>query len=126
MSEETIPARSNPGESMSVADEPSVLGGQTTSLACYLRNGTDEKWQWGLNNDNSWYKLNGSWHTTPYTKLTKFLTDTSENEIIGAAKNAIRYYEMAGYEVVAVVAADKKAGYNYPIVVGDKELFPKY
>ncbi len=125
MSEETNPSRSNPGESVSVAADASAMGGETTTLACYLQKGDEVKWQWGLNNDNSWYKLNGSWHKTPYTKLQKFLTDTSESEIIGAAKNAINYYGMDGYNVLAIFAADKSAGYNYPIVVGDRELFPK-
>ena len=83
-------------------------------------------WQWRLNNDNSYYALNGYWITTPNTRLTKFVTDTDEDELLAAAKNAITYYNLAGYTVLALFAADKSAGYNYPIIVGDSELYPTY
>lgn len=126
MPDDSSTARTNPGEPVLVEDGAAVQGSETTSLACYLQKGNDVTWQWGLNNDNSWYKLNGSWYTTPYTKLQKFVTNTSESEIIAAAHNAIRYYERRGYEVLAVFAADKSAGYSYPIVAGGRELYPKY
>jgi hypothetical protein len=104
-----------------------ITGGTTTtSLACYVRNGSSVTWQWGLNNDNSYYALNGYWITTPNTRLTKFVTDTDEDELVAAANNAIKYYNLAGYTVLALFAADKSAGYNYPIIVGDSELYPTY
>lgn len=101
-------------------------GTTTTSLACYVQNGSKVTWQWGLNDDNSYYALSGYWITTPHTRLTKFVTDTSEDEMVAAANNAIKYYNLAGYTLLAIFAADKSAGYNYPIIVGEDELYPTY
>lgn len=98
----------------------------TTSLACYFRktNG-DVEWQWGLNDDNSYYKLNGSWFTTPYTKLQKFVTSTSLGDIKRAAGAAQTYYKLTDAVLIGIFAADKSAGYNYPIVVAGDELYPE-
>jgi hypothetical protein len=82
-------------------------------------------WQWGLNADNSYYKLNGYWITTSHTSLQKFVTDTDEAEMLAAANRAIAYYNRAGYSVIGLFAADSSAGYNYPIIVGESELYPK-
>jgi hypothetical protein len=102
-----------------------VSGGTTTtSLACYLQTGSGVTWQWGLNADNSYYALHGYWATTPYTKLTKFVTDTSPDELLAAANRAIEYYKLAGSSVLGIFAADSSAGYNYPIIVGDSLLYP--
>lgn len=99
----------------------------TTSLACYFTNGAKTTWYWGLNNDNSFYKLNGSWYKTPYTKLEKFLVDGgSLEEIDRAAGNAQRYYQLGSWKLLAIFAANTSSGSNYPIVVGDTELYPKF
>ncbi len=98
----------------------------TTSLACYLQKGTDVTWQWGLKADNNYYVLKGSWITTPFTGLTKFVTTTPESELVGAADRAIAYYERTGYRLLALFAADGAGGYNYPVLVGSKELYPKF
>lgn len=104
-----------------------ITGGTTTtSVACYVSNGESVTWQWGLNADNSYYTLNGYWIKTPQTGLTKFVTDTSQDEMIRAANRAIDYYKLAGYSVLAMFAADKSAGFNYPIIVGDAELYPTW
>jgi hypothetical protein len=85
----------------------------------------DVTWYWGLNNDNSYYQLNGFWITTQYTKLQKFVTDTSPEEMLAAAQNALKYNNKTDYSVIGVFAADKNAGYNYPIVVGDSTWHPR-
>ena len=104
-----------------------ITGGTTTtSVACYVINGSSITWQWGLNDDNSYYALNGYWITTPHTGLTKFVTDTSVDELLTAANQAIFYNKLTGYTVFAMFAADKSAGYNYPIIVGSSELYPTY
>ncbi|MGJ7440369.1 hypothetical protein [Aquipuribacter sp. MA13-6] len=110
---------------------PSALTGgnageTTTSLACYVEKGSDVTWQWGLNADNSWYKLRGRWITTPFTGLTKFLTSTSEGELTAAANQAIQYYKLSGYTLRGMFAADGAGGYNYPILIGTTELYPKF
>ncbi|WP_141841926.1 hypothetical protein [Humibacillus xanthopallidus] len=99
-------------------------GTTTTSVACYLQKGSDVTWQWGLNADNSYYKLNGYWITTPHTRLQKFVTDTDEAEMMAAANRAIAYYNRTGYSVIGLFAADSSGGYNYPILVGESELYP--
>ncbi len=101
-------------------------GTTTTSLACYVRNGSNVTWQWGFNGDNSYFELTGYWIKTAHTGLTKFVTDTDEAELLAAAEKAIEYYKLTGYTVLALFAADKTAGYNYPIIVGDAELYPSY
>ncbi len=99
-------------------------GTTTTSLACYLRKDSSVTWQWGLKDDDSWYELSGYWITTPHTKLTKFVTNTDQAELQAAAQKAIDHHRMAGYSVLAMFAADRSLGFNYPIVLGDAELFP--
>lgn len=102
-----------------------ITGGTTTtSIACYFSNGQNATWQWGLNADNSYYSLRGYWIKTPHTALTKFVTDTSQDEMARAAQQAIDYYKLGGYHLVAILAADKTAGFNYPIIVGEAELYP--
>ena len=95
-------------------------------MGCYVQKGSDVTWQWGLNSDNSYYVLRGTWVTTPYTGLTKFVTSASQQEMAAAANNAIAYYKLAGYTLQSMFAADGSAGYNYPIVTGGTELYPKY
>lgn len=98
----------------------------TTSLACYFRKANgDVEWQWALNNDNSYYKLNGSWFTTPYTKIQKYMTSTSLADIQSAATAAQTYYNLTGAMLIGIFAADSSAGHNYPIVASGNELYPE-
>ena len=79
-----VPTRGVAGEVLAMAvPGAAVPTGTTTSLACYVQKGSDVTWQWGLNNDNSYYVLNGKWIATPYTGLTKFVTNTSQAELVG-------------------------------------------
>ena len=127
MTYNAIPVRSAAGEALSaVAVGAALPSGTTTSVACYLQKGSDVTWHWGLNNDNSWFVLNGRWITTPYTGLTKFVTDTSRGDLLAAAANAIRYYNMSGYTLESLFAADGIGGYNYPIIANGVELYPKF
>lgn len=122
-----VPTRGSVGEVLGMAvPAAAVPAGTTTSLACYVQKGSDVTWHWGLNNDNSYYVLNGNWITTPYTGLTKFVTSASQADLLAAANNAIAYYKLAGYTLQSMFAADSGAGYNYPIVAGGTELYPKY
>jgi hypothetical protein len=125
-----IPVRGDAGQVLAAAAPGAPLDaaptGTTTSVACYLRNGTDVTWQWGLNDDNSWYVLNGQWITTPYSGLTKFVTSAGQGDLVAAANNAIRYYQRTGYTVEAVLAADSSSGYSYPIVSNGLQLFPRF
>jgi hypothetical protein len=99
----------------------------TTSLACYFQKGDSITWYWGLTSDSQWYTLPGSWQTTPYTKLQKFFSTASQSDITQACGNSSTYYGLVGYSLLAAFAADRKAGSNYPIIVGGStELWPQY
>lgn len=102
----------------------------TSSLACYFK-GADGtvKWQWGLapNSNNSWFELTGAWKKTEQTKLKKFFAVASKSDLDAACSTSQAYYKLTGYTLFAYFAADKGAGYNYPIIVnGDLELYPQY
>jgi len=128
--------RTGPGEAAAARDaetappptaEEAVATATTTSLACYFSKGDTTTWYWGLNDDNSYYKLNGEWRKTPYTSLRKFFSSTSSSEISARAAKAKDYNNLAGYELVAIFAADSGSGYNYPIVVNNtQELYPSF
>lgn len=97
----------------------------STSLACYFKRADGNvTWQWGLAPGNQWYQLTGSWLTTPYTKLQKLFTDTSTGPLNDACARSKTYYKLKDYTLIAYFAADKSAGYNYPIVSCGVELFP--
>ena len=99
----------------------------TTSLACYFRKGDSTTWYWGLTSDSQWYQLPGAWQTTPYTKLEKFFSTANQNDITQACGYSSTYYGLVGYSLLAAFAAQKNAGYNYPIIVGgNTELWPQY
>jgi hypothetical protein len=107
--------------------EEAVATATTTSLACYFSKGSSTTWYWGLSDDNSYYKLNGEWKTTPSTRLRKFFTNTTGSEIAARADKAKNYINLSGCELVAVFAADSGSGYNYPIVVNNtEELYPNF
>ncbi len=104
-----------------------VSGGTTTtSVACYFQKDGKVTWQWGLKSDDSSYALKGYWITTPHTGLTKFVTTTGEADLAAAADRAKAYHQLSGWTLLAVFAADRSAGFNYPIIVGDAELYPTY
>jgi hypothetical protein len=127
MTQGPIAVRSAAGEALSAPVSAVLAAAQTTtSLACYFQHGSSAPWQWGLNADNSYYKLNGFWLTTPYTKLMKFVTDTNAGELVAAANQAMAYYGLGGSSILAICAADSAAGYSYPIVSRGSELYPKY
>lgn len=121
-------SRAEPGEAGTAPESVGVqVAADTTSVACYFVNASGATaWYWGLNNDNSYFKLNGSWTKTPYTRLTKFVTGTGAGEITAAAEKARSYYNLNGYTLMAAFAADSGSGYNYPLVAGGTELFPLY
>jgi hypothetical protein len=134
MSKDQNPTRTEPGEVMTTPEaetrppssiESAVATPTTTSLACYFRKSGSETWYWGLDNSDQYYKLNGEWRPTPYTKIQKFFTQTTKSEIVARAERAKTYYNLEGYELVGIFAADSAVGSNYPIVVNDgEELYP--
>lgn len=105
---------------------PTAAAG-SASLACYFQKGNDITWHWGLNSDKSWYSMPGEWKKTTYTKLEKFFATVGQNDITNACSNSQTYYGLVGYSLMAAFAAQKSAGYNYPIIVnGNTELYPQY
>lgn len=93
-----------------------------THTACYFQKGNDlstRTWYWGLKGNNAWYTMNGEWVRTPQTKLMTFEAQTTRNDILSSCANSRRYYDLGGYQVVGVYAADKSTGSNYPIYINN-------
>ena len=90
-----------------------------TSVVCYMRNGDDRTWQWGLNADNSWYRLYGRWERTGDTGIQRFLTDASKGDIYAACLNSRNYYNRGNYSFDGTYAADNSLQSNYPIFARD-------
>ena len=105
---------------------PAATAGNT-SLACYFQKDGSNTWYWGLTSNSAWYEMPGDWQTTPLTKLQKFFSTASESQIRAACANTQTYYGLVGYTLQAAFAAQKSAGYNYPIIInGNTELWPQY
>ncbi|UXI67526.1 hypothetical protein [Tahibacter amnicola] len=114
----------SPADTAAKVSPPAASG--TTSLACYFQKGTDIKYEWGLTSNSEWYQLPGQYQTTTYTKLQKFFSTASTNDITTACNNAQVYYKLVGYTMFAAFAASSGAGSNYPIVINNTELYPQY
>ena len=91
-----------------------ALANTTTSVACYFTNGSDRTWKWGLNPSSGWYQLNGRWDTKD--GITVFRTNTSRNEIRESCKKSRQYYNLNGYSIDRIYAADSSVGKNYQIL----------
>lgn len=94
------------------------------NITCYFKNGA-RPWEWGLTPNNQYYTFSGDWKTTQYTKLQKFFTSVDQGQLTTACSQADAYYQNGG-SLVAYFSASKSGGYNYPIVLGDTELYPGY
>ena len=95
-----------------------------TYTACYFEKGDDKTWQWGLNGNNGWYELGGRWVKTNETRIERFETSTNRNDIVGSCINSQKYYAKSDYRISGIYAADKSAGYNYPIYANGQEVTP--
>ncbi len=85
----------------------------TTSLACYLRKGSSTTRHWRLNDDNSYFKLNGEWKTTPNTKLA----NSSPTHSLGDYRESDKGLELNnldGYDLVAIFALTAAAARVIP------------
>lgn len=127
----SIPAMADPGPKDS--KNPPAFHSSTTSIAsgsessntaCYFNDNGNISWHWGLAPNNSWYSFPGSWITTPYTKIQKFKTSTSYNEIYQSCEQSQKYYKFNG-NLFAIFAATSGTGNNYPILLGGAELYPE-
>ena len=92
----------------------------TTSLVCYV--GTpgkkDSTWHWGLNDDNSWYALEGSW----IDGNTMFQLDgnITMDDLRKAARNSVKYYGPPEATLKALYASDSSLGQNHKILLHDR------
>ncbi|NCJ06249.1 hypothetical protein GS597_06905 [Synechococcales cyanobacterium C] len=89
-----------------------------TYTACYFQKGNDLSsitWRWGLQQNNSWYQMNGRWIMTPRTGVMTFESQMSQQNIMDSCANSQRYYQLTGYRIVGAYAADDKASKNYQI-----------
>jgi hypothetical protein len=95
---------------------------ETTSVVCdFQKPMGGSTWQWGLNQDNSWYKLGGSWKARG---SDRFETPISRNEIIASCTRSQHYYGHSGKKLVGVFAANSSVGRNYVIYANGEEVRP--
>ena len=97
----------------------------TSNVACYFNDRATITWQWGLNENNSWYEVSGDWKKTEYTKVTKFFSKTTPAAAKTACANAKKYYKEKG-RLLAIFAATSTVGHNYPLVLNGTEVYPDY
>lgn len=108
--------------------EKAEAGSGSSYAACYFKLADGNvKYYWGLSADNSWYSFSGDWIKTPHTKLEKFAaaSDVTDENLKAACQRSKEYYKVNG-DMLAIFAAAKSGGYNYPILLGDRELYPRY
>jgi hypothetical protein len=98
----------------------SAKADDTTSVVCYFQR-FDTTWQWGLNPDKSWYKLNGRW---VYDGVHRFETSTNRDEIINSCRKAQEYYGHGDKRLINIYAANSSLGRNYVIYSNGGELKP--
>lgn len=97
----------------------------SSSTACYFNDNGSITWKWGLTSTNAWYYFSGDWVTTDHTKIEKFSTTVSYDEIYQSCMSSQAYYSVPG-NLFAIFAATSGIGKNYPILLGGGELFPQY
>ena len=126
----SAPLLAEPGPENSespLASLQSAVSGTPTlsSITCYFNNKGEITWRWGLKSNYAYYYITGDWMKTKYTKLEKFNTSASFDDIHLACMNAKVYYKESG-ELFAIFTAKNRIGYNYTILPGGNELFPEY
>lgn len=82
---------------------------------CYFKNGDKRVWKWGLNSDDSWFIMSGSWKKNGDTNTWKFFTSTPKSHVESSCNNAKKYYNVAG-KIDGIYAAMSSRGRNYDIV----------
>lgn len=97
----------------------------SSNVACYFGTPASSKWKWGLQADNSYYAMGGTWTKTQFTKTMKFFTTTSQSDIEQACSNSAKYYKITD-PLFAAFAATSGTGANYPTVSNSVELWPQY
>jgi hypothetical protein len=102
-----------------------AVGADTSNTACYFKDGTNITWKWGLTSTNAWYSFSGNWIKTEYTKVEKFKTTVSYNDVYSSCSNSQSYYKVKG-NLFAIFAATSNVGSNYTILLGGGDLFPDY
>ncbi|NEP87070.1 MAG: hypothetical protein F6K18_09625 [Okeania sp. SIO2C2] len=111
--------------------QPTFADSSDSYIACYFYNASndDTTWEWALTKSNDYYKINGSWRTTEYTKLEKFFPSNSVNvsygDICAACDNAKAHKQLGdSYNFLAFFAATSGLGSNYPVVLNGTDFFP--
>lgn len=91
----------------------------STYATCYFRNGTSETWHWGLQPNNDWYEMAGTWETRRHLGTSYFNPSTAtEAAILQSCRKSKDYYEEPG-ALIGVYAANSAAGNNYAIRIDD-------
>lgn len=101
------------------------LAAGSSYIACYFGDASTYQWKWALAPDNGWYSVAGDYNKSQFTKIERFVTSTSQNDIVNACAQSKAYYKVTG-NLFAAFAATQGAGYNYPILSNGAILYPQY
>ena len=91
----------------------------STSLVCYIGTpgSSDRTWHWGLNADDSWFALTGTWIDGDTTfQLDGNLTI---GDLRKASANCIKYYGPKTAKLIHLYASDSSLGQNHKILLND-------
>ena len=87
----------------------------STYATCYFRNGVSETWHWGLQPNDDWYEMAGTWETRRHLGTSYFSPSTAtEAEILQSCRASQAYYEVSG-DLIGVYSANSATGSNYEI-----------
>lgn len=93
-----------------------------TSVVCYFQKDFESPtWQWGLEGNNSWYKLGGRWVAEG---VTRFETSRSREEIVQSCRNSQGYYGHGDKRLIGIYAANSSLGRNYAVYSNGQEVRP--
>jgi hypothetical protein len=101
------------------------LAAGSSYIACYFGDASNSQWHWALAPNNGWYSVAGDYNKSQFTKIERFVTSTSQNDIVDACARSKAYYKITG-NLFAAFAATRAAGYNYPILSNGTILYPQY
>ena len=101
------------------------LAAGSSYISCYFGDASNFQWKWALAPDNGWYSVAGDYSKSPFTKIERFVTSTSQSDILNACAKSKAYYNVTG-NLFAAFAATQAAGFNYPILSNGTMLYPQY
>ena len=100
----------------------------STYTVCYLKKGSTTTWHWGLDKNDNWYQILGSWETETMNRTQDYIfkTDTYFSEIKQSCENSRDYYGKNDYSITGIYVSDSKYGKNYEIYTPEGRVLNKF